>query len=61
MEIGDRVKDQDGTIGIIVELKGTWVRYRCRPYAILANLLTGKDVLRERVFWNMKRNVEAKE
>ena len=45
MKIGDRVKDKDGTIGIIVELRGTWVRYKCRPYA-----LTGKDVLRKRVF-----------
>jgi len=64
MQIGDKITDNDGTTGIIIETArdGTWIRYKCRPHAILADLLTNKgDVFRERTFWAMRKNLKAKE
>jgi len=62
MQIGDKITDNDGTTGIIIETAkdGRWIRYKCRPYAILANLLTNrKEVFRERTFWAMRKNLSA--
>jgi len=58
LEIGDKIKDRDGTVGIVIEKKGDWVRFKCRPYAIMPNLLIGdKDGMRIRRFWNMRKNL----
>lgn len=55
-KIGDNVIDPDGTQGIVTEIRNDWVRYKCRPYCILANLLTNdKNFKREREFWTMAR------
>ena len=52
MKIGSSVVDQDGTHGIITEIRDGWARYKCRPYASLPNLLThNKDFARIRKFW----------
>ena len=59
LKIGDKIKDKDGTIGIVIEVKDKWIRFKCRPYAILSNYLSGHgDVLRIRKFWNMRKNLE---
>jgi len=61
LKIGDKIKDKDGTIGIVVEIKddGRWIRFKCRPYAILPNYLSGNggNVMRIRKFWNMRKNL----
>jgi len=57
-KIGDMVKDKDGTLGKIVEIKGTWSRFECRPYACLANIICNpKKAVRVRRFWNMNKNL----
>jgi len=60
LKTGDRIKDCDSTIGKVIEIKdaGKWIRYECRPYSCLANLITNpKKAMRIRKFWNMRRNL----
>lgn len=54
--IGDRVKDNDGTIGNIIEIResGRWIRIKCMPYMHLANLINDpKKAKRIRKLWTM--------
>ena len=58
MKVGDIVKDRDGTIGKVIEVRGKWIRVRCRPYLYLANLICDpKKAKRVRNFWNMEKNL----
>lgn len=60
LKIGDTIKDCDGTIGKVIEIKdaGSWVRYRCRPHACLADLICRPEkAMHVRRFWNMRRNL----
>ena len=54
--VGDRVKDKDGTIGIIIEIRegGRWIRFKCMPHMCVANLINdpGK-AKRIRKLWTM--------
>lgn len=62
MKPGDKIIDADGTIGIITEVRDDgWVRFKCRPYCILPNLLTGEgDVMRVREFWALSKNLKTR-
>ena len=60
LKVGDKVKDRDGTIGKVIEIKdsGKWIRFECRPYAHLANLICRPEkAVRIRKFWNMRENL----
>ena len=53
---GDRVRDKDGTIGIIIEIRenGRWIRFKCMPYMHLANLINNpRKAKRVRKLWTM--------
>ena len=54
--VGDIVRDNDGTVGIIIEIreKGRWIRFECLPCMHPANLITdpGK-AKRIRKLWTM--------
>ena len=54
--IGDRVKDKDGTIGTIIEIRenGRWIRMECMPYMCTANLIVDPTrAKRVRKLWTM--------
>ena len=58
IKVGDHIRDRDNTLGRVIEVKDDWVRYECRPYACLANIICNpKHAMRVRRFWNMRRNV----
>ena len=58
LAIGDIVKDRDGTIGKVIEVREDWARYSCRPYLCLADLICkSKHAMRVRNFWNMEKNL----
>ncbi len=58
LKVGDIVKDKDGTLGKVIEVKDTWARIECRPHAILANLICHpKKAMRIRKLWNMEQNL----
>ena len=61
LKIGDKIKDIDNTIGVVVETaeNGNWIRYKCRPYLCPANLICNPKLAnRVRLFWNMRKNLK---
>ena len=60
LKIGDKVKDCDGTVGKVIEIRdnGNWIRLECQPYMCLSNLICyPKKAKRIRKLWNMRRNL----
>ena len=58
LKVGDTIKDADGTVGKVIEIKdnGRWIRYKCRPHACLANLICEpQKAMQIRKFWGMRK------
>lgn len=58
LNIGDKVKDNDGVPGIVVEIKdnGDWIKYECRPWFHGCDIISGK-YKKKRTFWTMRKHL----
>lgn len=56
VQIGDKIKDKDGTVGTVTEIYGDrWIRYKFET-VIGNNLSNSKKKIKE--IWNLKRNCQ---